>query len=355
MSAPLKNPDQGYLPLYHTIRGESIESVHFGTVVVVEPSGKLFAWHGNPDTASFLRSSAKPFQAIPLVELGGMEAFQISQAELALTCGSHSGTDHHLRTLHRLQQKIRVSDKDLLCCTHQPFHQGTRSILRDRGEQPTPNHHNCSGKHTGMLAQSKLLQADLKNYTEIQHPVQQHILSVLADMCCLDQSGIQYGRDGCSVPTFAMPLYHAAWGWARLTNPDGISEKRQTACKMITSAMTSYPFLVAGPGRLDTRLMECSEGKIISKVGAEAFQAAGILENALYPGSPALGIALKISDGDQGKRAKRAVMIEVLRQLNVLSADQIEGLTDFGPELPNRNQCDILIGIGKPCFQLQYS
>jgi L-asparaginase II len=206
-----------------------------------------------------------------------------------------------------------------------------------------------------MLAQAKLLQADLDKYTEIEHPVQQQIRSVIAEMCCIEPSRLLTGRDGCSVPTFAMPLYHVAWGWARLMKPEVLSEKRKNACTKITSAMAAHPFQVAGPGRLDTRLMKITEGKIISKAGAEAFQSAGILENTIYPGSPALGIALKISDGDQGKRAMRAVLIEILSQLEVLSADQIKDLADIGPILTSRNRCDLVTGVEKPCFQLQYS
>lgn len=119
--------------------------------------------------------------------------------------------------------------------------------------------------------------------------------------------------------------------------------------------MTAHPFQIGGPGRLDTRLMKIAAGKIISKGGAEAFQSAGILENTIYPGSPALGIALKISDGDQGKRARRAVLIEILIQLKALSTVQIKDLADIGPILTNRNQCDLVTGVAKPCFQLQYS
>ncbi len=355
MSDSQQNPDQGYLPLFHTIRGEIVESIHYGAIAIVDPSGKLFAWHGNPEAVSFLRSSAKPFQSLPLVEMGGLETFQITQKELAITCASHSGTDQHLKIIHGLQQKIGISEEDLLCCTHQPFDSSTRALLRDRGEQPSQNRHNCSGKHSGMLAQAKLLQADLDNYPEIEHPIQQQIRSVIAEICCIEPSRLQIGRDGCSVPTFAIPLYHAAWGWARLVNPDGLSEKRINACKMITSAMAAHPFLIAGPGRLDTRLMKIAAGKIISKAGAEAFQSAGILENAIYPGSPALGIALKISDGDQGKRARRAVFIEILNQLEILSTDQMKELVDIGPILTNRTLCDLVTGVAKPCFQLQYS
>ncbi len=355
MSDSLQNIKQRYLPLFQTTRGEVVESVHFGAIAIVDSSGNLYAHYGNPNAINFLRSSAKPFQSIPLVEMNGLGIFNITEKELAITCASHSGTDRHLRTIYGLQQKIGISESDLLCCTHQPFDPATRAILKDRGEQPSSNHHNCSGKHTGMLAQAKLMGENLEKYTEIEHPVQQHIRNVFAEMCSLEPSQISVGRDGCSVPTFGVPLHHAAWGWARLVNPVGISKSRKNACQKITSAMTTHPFQVAGPGRLDTCLMNIAAGKIISKAGAEAFQSAGIPKNVLSPGSPALGIALKITDGDLGKRARRAVMIEILNQLGGLKSDQQKTLSDLGPDITYRNQCGLVTGVGKPCFQLQYS
>ncbi len=355
MSKSLQNTEHSYLPLFQTTRGEVVESVHYGAIAIVDSSGNLYAHYGNPNAINFLRSSAKPFQSIPLIEMNGLEKFNITEKELAITCASHSGTDRHLKTIHGLQQKIGISESDLLCCTHQPFDLATRAILRDRGEQPSPNHHNCSGKHTGMLAQAKLLGENLEKYTEIEHPVQQQIRNVFAEMCSLEPSQIRVGRDGCSVPAFGVPLHNAAWGWARLVNPDGLSGSRKNACQQIISAMTTFPFQVAGPGRLDTRLMKIAAGKIISKAGAEAFQSAGIPKNVLSPGSPALGIALKIADGDQGKRARRAVMIEILNQLGVLKSDQQKTLSDLGPDITYHNQCGLVTGVGKPCFQLQYS
>ena len=354
----MKNPDlnnPGYIPLFQTLRGDIVESIYFGAVAVVTADGDLFAWAGDPGIVTFLRSSAKPFQAVPLVEMGGLDRFQMTGEELAITCASHSSTDSHLRIVYGLQTKIGVSEDDLLCCTHQPFDKASRLKLKDQGISPTQNHHNCSGKHTGMLGQAALMGVSKRGYTEIDHPVQQRILETFSDFCDLEPDQIQIERDGCSVPTFAVPLSNAALGWARLVKPDGLSESRSQACREITSAMGNHPFYVAGPGRLDTRLMVLAPGKIISKAGAEAYQAAGIFENALSPGSPALGITLKIASGDVGKRAIGAVMIEVLRQLKLLSPEQLTELSDLGPTFKYRNQCQIPIGEGKPCFQLQYS
>lgn len=345
----------GYQPLYQIARNGIVESIHFGAAAVVAPDGSLFAWAGDPGTVTFLRSSAKPLQTIRLLELGGLTEFNLTEEELAVTCASHSGTERHLRTIIGLQEKIGATEGDLLCCTHPPFDRASREKLKDQGLSPSQNHHNCSGKHSGMLAQATLLGASWEEYTEVEHPVQRGILHVISEMSGLDIEEIAIGRDGCSVPTFAMPLYHAAWAWARLMDPSGLPSTRAEACRKITSAMGGHPFLVAGPGRLDTRLMEAASGKLIAKAGAEAYQALGIYPGVISPGSPALGIVLKIADGDQGKRARRAVTLEILRQLGVLSDQELGGLSDLGPIQVFRNQCEIVIGEGKPCFQLQYS
>jgi L-asparaginase II len=350
-----REPLPGFQPLYLTRRNGYVESVHYGAVAVVTADGRLFATVGDSQSSTFMRSSAKPFQAIPLLEVGGMSRYQISQEELALICASHSGTDQHLQVLSGLQAKVGVSETDLLCGTHQPFHKPSRKTLTKKGLSPTQNHHNCSGKHTGMLAMAGLLGASKEHYTEVEHPVQKCIISLLAEMAGLDEDEILIGRDGCSVPTFSTPLYNAAWAWAKLIDPSNLSPNRRAICREITEAMVSQPFYVAGPGRLDTRLMEAFPEKLISKAGAEAFQAIGIRPDAIRPGSPALGIALKISDGDQGKRARRAVTLEVLHQLGVLTEKDLEEMSDLGPIQTNHNQAGIVTGEGMPCFQLQYN
>jgi len=342
-----------YKPIYTLKRGSTVESTIFGGIAVVDSSGRLIASHGNPETITFLRSSAKPLQTLPLVELGGLKRFGITPRQLAVTCASHSGTDQHLRVIRSLQNSIGVEESDLKCGTHPPFHQGTRRALWDRGFEPTPNHHNCSGKHTGMLGQTILLKADLQTYFDPDHPVQKNILEVIAEFCMLETHEIQTGTDGCSVPTFAVPLQSAAAGWARLMDPNSFSTSRQQAAESVTSAMSSHPFMVAGPGRLDTRLMEETKGRIIAKGGAEAFQSLGVRKEALGPGSPALGIAIKISDGDPGKRVKDRVVIETLRQLDLLTDAELENLKEYQPEYSIKNQRDIIVGQGIPCFKLE--
>lgn len=352
--SPMKSDKNNYQPLFQRTRANTVESIHYGAIAVVTSRGQLIAWLGDPQTVTFLRSSAKPLQALPLVENGGLTKFSITAQELALICASHSGTPEHLQVLSGLQRKIKVTEQDLRCGTHLPFHQPTRHELICTEKEPTPRHHNCSGKHTGMLAHAKGIGADPANYTEKNHPVQQNILRCISELSHLDETDIKLGRDGCSVPTFALPLYHAAWTWAQLVDPDRLEKKRADACKSIFQAMTSYPEMVAGPERFDTLLMKNSKGTILSKAGAEGVQALGIHPKRNPFGADGLGIVLKISDGDLGKSVRSAVSIEVLKQLGIPSSEELSLLNDLGPIFPLLNQRGLEIGRGESCFELKY-
>lgn len=339
-----------YSPLYHLRRGAVVESVHYGAAAVVDSAGHLLAWVGNAHVITFLRSAAKPFQALPFVEQGGVEHFGLTAEELALMCASHSGTDRHVAVARRLQQKAGVEEADLQCGTHPPYDNATAEALRQRGEAPTPNRHNCSGKHSGMLAHARLRGLPLESYLAPEHPVQQSILQVMSQMAGLPPEEIALGTDGCSAPNFAMPLYHAAWAYARLVDPWDQPAARQAACRQIVSAMTGHPWLVGGPGRFDTRLMEVAGQKLVAKGGAEGFQGVGIRPQ---PGERGIGIALKIADGDAKNRARPAVVLEILQQLGVLGVEELQALADFGPRRPVYNWRRLVVGEGSPAFSLQ--
>ncbi len=320
-------PATFYVPLYAVGRGKIVESIHNGALAVVDINGKLVAGVGDPYAITFLRSSAKPFQALPFLERGGQAAYDLTPREVALACASHAGTDEHVAVARSMQMKTGISEADLLCGVHLPYDEATADALRERKEAPTPNRNNCSGKHTAMLAFASLYHdgnpnsADSLAYIDIHHPIQQEILHTFAAMCELPVEKVEMGIDGCSAPNFAVPLYNAALAYARLCDPEAgrvTGAERADACHAITSAMMFNPDMVGGPGRFDTRLMEVAQGRLLVKGGAEGFQAIGIMPGALYPDSPALGIALKISDGDQKSRARPAVALEVLRQLGAL-------------------------------------
>ena len=345
--------DNNYLPIFELRRGDAVESIHFGAFAVVNSLGKLVASYGNPDTTSFLRSSAKPFQALPFIESGGHKQWGLSGPEISIMCASHTGTDKHFKVLTNIQSKIKVTQDDLLCGVHPPVDAAARQALLDRGESPTPNRHNCSGKHTGMLAHAKFIHTPIEDYIDIDHPIQKRILATFSEMCDVEIQKIALGIDGCSAPVFAIPLKNAALGYARLCDPHDLTPERETACRTITAAMMSYPDMVAGPGKFDTRLMEVAKGKIISKGGAEGYQQVGILPGVLGPDSPGLGIALKISDGDARSRARPAVILEILRQLGAITESEMEELSEFGPKFPLKNWREIIVGEAYPTFKLK--
>ena len=344
-----------YQAIYELTRGNTVESIHYGSLAIVNVQGDLLYSYGNPYTLTYLRSTAKPFQALPFIEERGHEKYDLTLREVALICASHSGTDEHVAVVHSIQAKTGVRESDLMCGTHPVFHPATAEALRERGEQPTPNRHNCSGKHTGMLASARLNQFDSSTYIDFSHPLQQRILRVFAEMCRMPIEQVGLGIDGCSAPNFAAPLYNTALAFARLSDPGAagdISIARQTACQTITAAMTAHPDMVGGPDSFDTHLMRVANGKIVSKGGAEGYQGIGILPGALGAGSQGMGIALKISDGDPRGRAGRAVVLEVLRQLKVLDAVELAQLEEFGPNLPIYNWRKLVIGQARPVFVL---
>jgi L-asparaginase II len=342
-----------YLPIYKLTRGEQVESIHFGAIAIVDVEGEMLASYGDPYGGTFLRSTAKPFQALPFIEMKGANHFDLTPKEIALLCSSHSGTDAHVAVVEGIQEKVGISEDNLKCGTHPPIHQETADAMRQRGEEPTSNRDNCSGKHSGMLAHAKMKTASLENYLDFEHPVQKVILHSFAEMCDMSLESVGMGTDGCSAPNFAIPFYNAAWGWARLADPQSLSPDRATACRMITEAMMSHPEMVGGPDRFDTVLMQVGKGRIVAKGGAEGYQGMALMPGTLGKNSPTLGIALKVSDGDGRGRARPAVCIEVLRQLGALSQDDLKSLEKFGPTGEVLNRRNIVVGERRPIFTLK--
>jgi L-asparaginase II len=343
---------ENYQPIFEVTRGGITESVHYGAIAVVSAEGRLIAAWGDPRIVTYTRSSAKPLQALPLIEMGADQAYHLTSKEIATICASHDGTDEHVEVVKGIQAKIGVQESDLLCGTHWPYHVPTAEAMKARGEQPTPNRHNCSCKHTGMLAQARLRGLPISDYVNPTHPVQMTIKASFCEMCAMPQDKVETGIDGCSAPNFALPLFNFALGFARLVDPRNLSTERATACRRITQSMLAHPLMVAGPGRYDTRFMEVGNGRLISKGGAEGYLAMGLLPGVLETGSPGIGIALKVSDGDAGGRVRPAAGLEILRQLGVFGKKELELLADFGPVKPVTNWRKLVVGETRPAFTL---
>jgi L-asparaginase II len=322
-------PFDNYVPVVEVTRGAIVETVMFGAGVVVDASGKVLASVGDMGTVTFLRSSAKPFQALPFVEMGGVERFGLSERELAMMCASHHGTDEHVSVVTGMQEKVGVNESDMLCGSHQPSDDATWRAMVLRGEKPTPRRHNCSGKHTGMLAHAVMRGLPTQDYVSPEHPIQQTILQTFAEMTGMEPGQVITGTDGCSVPTFAIPMYNAALGFARLADPRGLPGCRADALRHIFKAMSSHPDMIAGPGAFDTVMMEAGGGKFVSKEGAEGYQCMAIAPGTLGPDAPGLGMAIKISDGDLTGRAKPLVALALLKKLGLIDQVALQKMPQF--------------------------
>ena len=341
-------------PLFELTRGESVESVHFGSIAISDNQGHLVAWYGDPDSNTFLRSSAKPFQAIPFIEENGVSLFDLSLEEIALICASHSGTDEHVLVVRSIQSKTGMMEGDLKCGIHPIIDQQTSEAMRERGEEPSQNRNTCSGKHTAMLAFASMHNWSRDDYINPNHPLQQRILKTFAEMSGKSLHEVHVAVDGCSAPNFAVPLRNAALAFAQLCDPNHLHHARAEACRTIISAMTSFPIMVAGPGEFDTRLMDVSNGRILSKGGAEGYQAMGLMPGSLGPGSPGLGIAFKVTDGDFQNRARPGIALEILNQMGALSPSELENLAEFGPSLSVKNWQKTQVGQARPVFTLNH-
>lgn len=346
-------------PLLELVRGSVTEAIHSGSIAVVSADGSLMKSHGDPHTVAFLRSSAKPFQALPFVEEGGVEFYNYTQRELSLTCASHETSQMHLDAVQAMQQKIGIEEHHLQCGPHLPSDAGKLREVIKQDIKPTANYNNCSGKHTSMLALAKMRGLSLENYLAFDHPIQQDILKTLAEMCSMNVKDIQLGIDGCSAPNFAMPLYNAALGMARMCDPRGQAAFRASACKRITDAMTTHPEMISNFGEFDCELMKIAEGKIVTKRGAEGFQIIGVMPGVIH--ERGVGVAFKVTDGDKSTmndqlrssaRVRPPVALEILRQLGALNEAQFKSLANFGPEKTLKNYAGLVTGTAKPVFKL---
>lgn len=335
--------------LAQVIRGETVESIHRGHLIVVDGDGQTIASLGDPETVTFWRSSAKSFQAIPFLTSGAPERFGFSESEIALACGSHSGEEFHVETARRMLEKCGLSEADLRCGAHLPFDQKTANKMIRADEKPTQLHNNCSGKHSAMLAFAKHIGADTKSYEQMENPVQQAILKCVSTFTDVPENEIKLGVDGCAAPNFAVPVSAMARAFARLVfPPKNFDDEMREACRRIVSASMAYPQMIGGTNRLDTLIMQSLRGKIVSKIGAEGVYSAGVLPSPKW--KKGLGIAFKIEDGDD-QRARAVVLIEILRQFGILDKTTDEKLRDYSPIILKNRRGDA-IGKVLPSFDL---
>lgn len=293
------------------LRGEVVESIHYGCAAVVNAEGRLLYRVGDPYLVTYLRSSAKPLQAVAVVESGAAREFGLTSTEIAVMAGSHSGEEKHIQAVASILNKVGLGHEHLKCGTHPPINDSTPS--GEQGRPLTTLHHNCSGKHAGMLALAVFKNQSVEDYLDPNNPIQKLITRTVAEICVYPEEKIGIGIDGCSAPNHALPLYNMALGYARLVTPNAVPREKAQAYNTVAMAMIEHPDYVAGEGRFDTTLASSTGEKILSKAGAEALECFSLVERKL-------GAALKIVDG--AKRALFPFAVEILYKLGTRTAQE---------------------------------
>jgi L-asparaginase II len=294
-------------------RGATVESRHRGAFAVSNANGNIIRSAGDIGVPVFPRSAIKAFQCVPVIESGAADRFGLTDEEIALCCSSHNGEQEHLRVAASILQKAGVQESAYECGAHWPERMDDKKLLFKSGQEPRAIHNNCSGKHAGMLALARQLGAPLEGYTIPDHPVQHAIAQVLASYCNVEMAKTPMGIDGCSVPTWALPLENLANGFAKLFAPGNRTGVR------IAGAVQAHPFLVAGTGKFDTKVMQAVP-RLFIKYGAEAVFC-GAIPHA------SLGFALKIDDG--ASRGAEVAIASTLSKLDCWTPEEVEIIASF--------------------------
>ncbi len=309
-------------------------------MAVLDADGTVHTQWGDIDRPVFPRSAVKVLQALPLVESGAAERWQLSDEELALACASHGGEPAHARTAAAMLAKAGVDATALECGAHWPYNDAALKALAASGQQPSALHNNCSGKHAGFVCLGCLMAGDsdrrafLSGYVKPEHPVMREVTAALQATTGYDLAQAARGTDGCSIPTYAVPLRHLAHAFARVGTGVGLSAGHQRAARRLRAAVAAAPGMVAGSGRFDSRVMALLGERVFCKVGAEGVYCAAL------PGS-GLGVAVKMDDGNNA-RACEVVMAALLLRLLPMSGDEQQQLSDLADvKLSNWNGIEV--------------
>ncbi len=311
----------------HVTRGGFLESAHRVHCAVVDASGALLFGAGEPDLPVFFRSSAKPFQAMPLVRAHA-DTLHLTDEEIAIISASHTAAPRHVEVVRGLQARLGLHEEQLACGFQWPRDKVTREDVR-QGAPRSAIYNNCSGKHTGMLALAVTNGWSPEGYLDPEHPAQSLILDSVCEWADIPRRPLAWGIDGCSAPTLRLPLSSIALAWARFAAHDA-----EPAAQRIRRAMMAYPEMIAGEGRIDTALMRATGGRLACKIGAEGVYAIGLIDRGI-------GLSLKVEDG--ASRAIPPTVVSLLDRLGVLNAEEREALAAFATG-EVRNYRDLLAG-----------
>lgn len=297
-------------PAVIVTRGPAVESVHSVAACVCDAAGTIVYRSGDITTPVFLRSSAKPFIAAAVMRSGARERYDFDEREIAVMCASHNGEPGHVAAAASILAKIGASVDDLACGATPPAYGPAAAELAARGERPTALHNNCSGKHAGILALARMLDAPLAGYLAVTHPAQIAILALCERLSDDRFDASRIGVDGCGIPVYATPLANAALSFARFADLAAVADDRdRAALAIVRDAMIHEPWYVGGTERFDSELMLVTGGRIACKAGAEGVHADALIDRGW-------GLVLKVVDGT--RRAVPPATIAILRSLDAL-------------------------------------
>jgi L-asparaginase II len=307
----------------------------------VDERGRLLAHCGDAETPVYVRSAAKPFQAMPLLLAGGEKKFGLGDAEIALMCASHGGEPRHVQQTRKILRRGGFRPDDLACGAHSPMHEASARELVRRGEKPSALHNNCSGKHAGLLLACRALGLPHEGYTDPGHTLQRRIRTLVARYADIPEARITVAVDGCNLPVFRLPLSALAGSYARLMAGRLPAEDPAAAAARarIVRALTKQPFMVAGTGRFTTDFLAAGRGRWIGKEGAEGVYAVGL--RPVARGGKATGLAFKIEDGSA--RPRDAVTLAALERLGALPLEIRRALASYA-EPPIQNALGLDVG-----------
>ena len=319
--------------LVNVWRGSLIESTHRGRVAVIDADGAVVFSAGDIGAPIFPRSAVKAFQALPLVETGAVDRYGLTDAEIALACASHSGDEMHVTTASSMLGKAGLDVSALECGTHWPMDTKVAGRLAASGKKPNALHNNCSGKHAGFICTCCVQDTPISGYIGAGHSIQTHIRDVMSDVTGIAHTTDNMGIDGCSIPTYSVPLKSLALGFAKFASGHGLGMERAKAAQRILAAIASAPEMIAGKGRFNTEIMKILGEDVMLKLGAEGVYCGAI---------PALGLGIALKCDDGTIRAAEVMMAAVLKKF--LKNDKVQS-ADFAahasPVLKNWNGLDV--------------
>jgi L-asparaginase II len=292
--------------LVEVTRGKVVESRHRGSVCVIDGDGRTVLSIGDVERPVFPRSAVKSIQALPLIETGAADALGFGNRELAISCASHDGEPEHAALASAMLAKVGLDVSALECGTHWPSSQKATIDLARAGGEPNALHNNCSGKHSGFLCTCRHAGIEIQGYSAYGHPFQEMVRETMQAVTGAAHEADACGTDGCSIPTYAVPLSSLAHGFAKMVTGNGLAPIRAKAASRLMAACMAEPFMVAGTDSADTALMRLAPGRLFVKVGAEGVYCAAVPELGL-------GIALKCDDGSF--RAAEVMVAAVLERL----------------------------------------